>query len=120
MSVIRIKTRVRPYNVGNNSYNVIRIVRAYPCVSMLSLLFHFPDVVGFKQFAEVVILLRCLDLLYLLGYCFIVGRSLNVADNTESNGETVVIAHQSELQLQGVVLAVCIVNEDIVLGDRSR
>ena len=46
----------------------------------------------------------------------VVGGSLDIADDTKGDGETVAIAHQGELQLQGVVLAVSIVHEDVVDG----
>ena len=44
----------------------------------------------------------------------VVGGSIDVADHTEGDGEAVAIAHQGKLQLQGVVLAVGIVNENVV------
>ena len=44
-------------------------------------LFHFPDVIGFKKFCKVVILLGSLYLLDLGGYGIVVGGSLNIADN---------------------------------------
>ena len=46
----------------------------------------------------------------------IVGWSVNIADNTKGNGETILGSHHGELQLQGVVLAVSIVNQYIVDG----
>jgi len=80
-------------------------------------LLYSPNVIGLKKFSEVVILLGSLDLFNLCSNCIIVGWSLNVTDNTKSNWETVAIAHQCKLELQGVVLAVSIVNKDILFSD---
>ena len=80
------------------------------------LLANFPDVVGLQQLLEVVVLLLSADLSELSVYGIVVGRSLHVADDTQRYGETVAIAHEGELQLQGVVLAVSIVNEYVVDG----
>ena len=80
-------------------------------------LFYFPDVVGFQEFCKVVILLGSLYLLNLCGYGVVIGGSLDVADNAQCYGESVAVAHQGELELQGVVLAVCIVYKDILQGD---
>ena len=80
-------------------------------------LFYFPDVVGLKELGKVVILLGGLYLLNLSGYCIVIGGSLNVTDDAECNGESVTVTHQGELELQGVVLAVCIVYKDILEGD---
>ena len=85
-------------------------------VGIASQLFYFPDVVGFKELSKVVILLGGLYLLNLSGYCIVIGGSLNVTDNTECYGESVTVTHQGELELQGVVLAVCIVYKDILVG----
>ena len=63
------------------------------------------------------ILLLSLHLFNLSGYAVIVGGSIHIADDTEGNGEAVVVTHQGKLQLQRVVLAVSIMNEDILLRD---
>lgn len=63
------------------------------------------------------VLFGCFHLFNLSGDAIIIGRSLHVADDTQSDRESVAIAHQSKLQLQGIILAVSIVNEDILLGD---
>ena len=63
------------------------------------------------------ILLLALHLLDLVGYGLLVGRSLNVADYSESYRESVLVVHHGELQLQGVVLAVGVVHEDVLLRD---
>ena len=78
------------------------------------LLFHFPNVVGLQELGEVVVLLHARNLFYLCIDSVVVGRRIYVADHTEGDGETIVIAHQSELQLQSVVLAVSIVDEYVV------
>ena len=62
------------------------------------------------------ILLHALNLFYLCINGIVVGGSIHVANNAEGDGETIVIAHQSELQLQSVVLAVSVVNKYVVDG----
>ena len=47
----------------------------------------------------------------------VVSRSFHIADNTESHRETILVAHGGQLQLQGVVLAMGIVYENIVHRD---
>ena len=79
-------------------------------------LLHFPDVVGFEKLREVMVLLLGRDLSKLGMYGIVVGRSLHVADHTESDGEAILGRHHGKLQLQGVVLAVGIVDEYIVDG----
>ena len=79
-------------------------------------LFHFPDVVGFEKLCEVMVLLLGRNLSKLGMYGIVVGRSLHVADHTESDGEAILGRHHGKLQLQGVVLAVGIVDEYIVDG----
>ena len=64
-------------------------------------LFHLPDIVGFEEFLEVVVLLLSADLSELSVYGIVVGRSLHVADNTEGDGESIFGSHHGELQLQG-------------------
>ena len=83
---------------------------------MLFDLLYGPDVVGLQQFLEVVVLLLGADLSELSVNGIVVGGSIDVADDTEGYGEAVAITHQGELQLQGVVLAVGIVNEYVVDG----
>ena len=80
------------------------------------LLFYFPDVVCLQQFLEIVILFLSADFSELCVNGIVVGGSLHVADDTKSDGESVAITHEGELQLQGVVLAVSIVNQYIVDG----
>ena len=46
----------------------------------------------------------------------VVGRSLYIADYTESDGESILRCHHSQLQLQSVVLAVSVVYQYIVDG----
>ena len=79
-------------------------------------LFHFPDVVGLEKLCEVMVLLLGRNLSKLGMYGIVVGRSLHVADHTESDGEAILGRHHGKLQLQGVVLAVGIVDEYIVDG----
>ena len=57
-----------------------------------------------------------LDLLYLCCNGIVIGRSWYIADDTEGNGEAVAIAHEGELQLECVVLAVGVMNEDVIQG----
>lgn len=63
------------------------------------------------------ILLSSLYFLNLSLYALVVCRSLYVADYTESYREAITIAHESELELEGIVLTVCIMHEDILLCD---
>ena len=83
---------------------------------LFQVLFHLPDVVGFKQLLEVVILLLSRYLSKLSVNGIIIGRSLNIADNTECDGESILRSHHGKLELQGVVLAVSIVYQYIVDG----
>ena len=62
-------------------------------------LLHFPSVVGLEKFHEVVILLLDLHIFYLLMYGIIICGSLNIADNTEGNWESMLVVHHGELQL---------------------
>ena len=80
-------------------------------------LFYFPNIIGFQKLGEVMILLLSLHLFYLSRYAVVVGGSIHIADDAEGDGETVVVSHQGKLQLQGVVLAMGIMNQDILLGD---
>lgn len=80
-------------------------------------LFNFPNIVGFEQLHEVVIFLLGAYFFDLLLNCHFIGRSLNVADDAERNGESVLIVHHGELQLQSVVKAVSVVHENVFLGD---
>ena len=63
------------------------------------------------------ILLLGLNLFNLCLYGIVICGSVNVAYHTQGYGESVAIAHQGKLELQGVVLALSIVNEDIVHGN---
>ena len=62
------------------------------------------------------VLLLSTDLSELRRDGIVVGGSLHVADDTEGDGEAVAVAHEGELQLQRVVLAVSVVHEDIIEG----
>src|SRR5574344_877918 len=70
-----------------------------------------PDIVGFQQFGEVMILLLGAHLLQLSIDSIVVGGSLHIAENAEGNGESLLGRHQCEFQLEGIVLTVGIVNE---------
>ena len=63
------------------------------------------------------ILLCCLNFLYLLVDGIVVGWCVNIANDTECYGEAVTVTHDGELELEGVVLTVSIVSEDILFGD---
>ena len=73
-------------------------------------LFNLPDIVGLEELREVVVLLLAGDLIELGVDGVVVGGSLHVADHAEGDGEAVLRGHHGELQLQGVVLAVGVVN----------
>ena len=60
--------------------------------------------------------LLAFDFFDLLGHGSLVGRGFHVTDDAEGNGE-VGAFHEGELQLQRVVLAVCVVDEDVFLGN---
>ena len=68
-------------------------------------LFYNPDVVGLEKFREIVILLLGTDLSELGMDSLIVGRSLNVADDTESDGVAVAVAHRAKIQLRRILLS---------------
>mgnify|MGYP000317369665 CR=1 FL=1 len=69
-------------------------------------LFHHPGVVGHEQFVEVVVRLLRAHGLYLLIDGSLVGGCCHVADDAQCDGEVGAV-HEGELQLEGVVLAVC-------------
>ena len=73
-----------------------------------------PDVVGLEELGEGVVLLGCLDLFDLCCYAVVVGWCVNVADDTEGYWEAVAVAHEGELELEGIVLAMSVVHEDVV------
>lgn len=85
--------------------------------SLFFTLLHFPDVVGFEKFSEVVILLCCLYLFYLLVDGIVVGGSIDIANDTEGYREAIAITHEGEFELEGVILAVSIMHEDVFLRD---
>ena len=85
--------------------------------SLFFTLLHFPDVVGFEELGEVVILLCCLYLFYLLVDGIVVGGSINVTYHSEGYREAIAITHEGELELEGVILAVSIMHEDVFLRD---
>ena len=62
-------------------------------------LLNLPNVVGFKKFHEVMVLLPFLHIFYLLMDSVVVGRSLDIADNSKSNGKSMLIVHHGKLQL---------------------
>ena len=61
------------------------------------------------------VLLLSLHFLYLLMNSLVVGWSLNIADNAKSYREAMLVVHHGELELQGVVLAMGIVYENVLL-----
>ena len=61
------------------------------------------------------VLLLSLHFLYLLMNSLVVGLSLNIADNAKSYREAMLVVHHGELELQGVVLAMGIVYENVLL-----
>ena len=65
-------------------------------------LLHFPDVVGLEEFGEVVVLLLCLEVFYLLVDGIVVGRCVNVADNAEGDREAITIAHDARRSAAGI------------------
>ena len=79
-------------------------------------LFNLPDVVGFEEFREVVILLLRGNLVKLSVNRVVIGWSIHVANHSEGDGESIFRRHHRELQLQGVILAMGIVNENVIDG----
>ena len=47
----------------------------------------------------------------------IIGRSLHITDDTQGNGIAVFVVHHRQLQLQGIILTMGIVDEDIIKRD---
>ena len=80
------------------------------------MLFYLPDIVCLKELCKVVVRFLRIHFVNLVVYGLVVGRSFHVANDAESHGATVVVAHQGQFELQGVILAVCIVYEHIVKG----
>ena len=80
------------------------------------MLFHFPNIIGFQQFCKVMIFLLTADFFYLGCHTLIVGRSINITDNTQGYGESVAITHESKLQLQGVVFTMSVVDKHVFQG----
>ena len=80
-------------------------------------LLHFPDVVRLQHLHEIVVRFPALYLFNLLVDGSIVGRSLNITDDTEGYREAVLVAHHGEFQLQGIVLAVGIMDKNVATGD---
>ena len=78
------------------------------------LLLHFPNVVGFQQFSKAVVRFLGTYLFYLCFYSIVVGGCLHITDYTQCDGESIVVSHQGQLELERVVLAMSIVNKDIV------
>lgn len=60
-----------------------------------------------------VILLR-FHLFDLIVHSLIVGRSLNIANDTERYGEAVLIVHHGELELQRVVGVMTVMDKDVI------
>ena len=79
-------------------------------------LLNLPNIVGLQKLSEVVILLLAAHLVELCIDSIIIGGSIDIADDAKGDGETILRRHQGELQLQGIVLTVGIVNEDIING----
>ena len=73
-----------------------------------------PDIVGFEQFLEVVILLLSRYLSKLCMNSIVVGGSLDITDDTQCYGEAITVTHQGQFQLQCVVLTVGIVYEYVI------
>lgn len=60
---------------------------------VVNLLLYFPSVVGFEKFGEVMVLLYSFDIFDLFVYTFIVCRCFNISDYTQSDWETIIVAH---------------------------
>ena len=78
------------------------------------LLLHFPNIVGFQQFSKAVVRFLGTYLFYLCLYRIVVGGCLHITDYTQCDGESIVVSHQGQLELERVVLAMSIVDQDIV------
>ena len=78
-------------------------------------LLHFPNIVGFEEFGEVVVRLLGSDFVKLRIDSFVVGRSVHVTDDSECDRE-IRSFHHGEFELEGVVLAMSVVNEHVVEG----
>ena len=92
-------------------YTDILLLVCLFCLYLLNL----PDIVCFEELGKVVILLCCLYLFYLLVNCIVISWSFNVANNAKSYREAVAVTHEGELELEGVVLTMSIMNEDVLL-----
>lgn len=79
-------------------------------------LLDLPNIVSLKEFGEVVVLLLLRDLINLRPNSVIVGGSLDIPDDTESDGE-VRSLHERKLKLESVILTMRVMDKDIVNGD---
>ena len=89
--------------------------RLFVCYDTVCFLFYSPDIIGLKQFGEGVVGLLGFYFFNLSGNAFVVGGTFHVAYYAEGNRE-VWSFHHSQLELQGVVLTVGVVNKQIFLG----
>ena len=83
---------------------------------MSSELLHFPSLISHQQLLEIVIFLLAFDFFDLFNDSIVVSRSVYITDYTECNRE-VGTFHQSQLQLKRIILAVCVVDKDILFCD---
>ena len=54
--------------------------------------------------------------MYLRVDSLVIGRRIHIADHSEGDGKSVIVAHERQLQLQGVVLTMGIVHQHVVYG----
>ena len=88
-------------------------------------LFHFPSITREEEILQGTLWLLALDVLDLLLDSLIVGHGLNVADHSESDwklvGSTSIavwrVAHHSELEVEGRIGLLGVMNEEILLCD---
>lgn len=79
-------------------------------------LFDLPNIISLKKLGEVMILLFLGHLIELSPDGVVVGGSLDITDDTESHWEVRTL-HESELKLERVVLAMSVMDKNIVNGD---
>ena len=79
-------------------------------------LFNFPSFIGLEQLAESMVFLALLDFFYLCMNSFVVGDSLHIAYYTQCNRE-VRSFHQCQFKVQCGVLAMCVMNKNVFLGN---
>ena len=85
---------------------------AFLITDRLTALLYFPDFSAHQIILQVTDRILGLDFFDLLVYGFVVGRSIHIADHTESDWH--IPAHHGKHHVQGVILFMCIMYQNII------